>query len=49
MSQSLINQGNILTFAAAVFAAALFLDLSQSLINQGNILTCGKSHKGDKR
>ena len=39
MSQSLINQGNILTVAEKV-GVDVVDGMSQSLINQGNILTC---------
>ncbi len=39
MSQSLINQGNILTFSKNEWQFIFYEELSQSLINQGNILT----------
>ena len=39
LSQSLINQGNILTLSLSTYGRREIEVMSQSLINQGNILT----------
>ncbi len=45
-SQSLINQGNILTDLNDLYRLSLVDEKSQSLINQGNILTINQISQG---
>ena len=49
MSQSLINQGNILTEGINYYWEDYHPEMSQSLINQGNILTKKKKQKQPKK